>query len=228
MGPTCGPSIYCFPFFPVSGAFVALRALTANGFLLAVACGRRCSELHALSILPQHMRITAEGATLLPRAGFLAKNQTFSFTPEPIFLPALCRATGNPEDAPWCPVQCLRAYLKRTKARRGKIDQLFVTSCGQAKALSKTALSRWLVALVKRAYRELRLPAPQSLRAHDTRGQSASWALYAGVPVSEIIANAGWSTATTFQHVYLKDVLIAKETRASRAAVAALRAGRRC
>ena len=195
-----------------------------TAFLLAVACGRRCSEIHALSILPQHMRFSSEGVTLLPRAGYLAKNQSLVYTPEPVFLPDLRRATGNREDAPWCPVRCLKFYLDRTKDRRGSIDQLFITTMGQPNPISKTALSRWIIALVRRAYEKLGKPTPR-VRAHDTRGQSASWALYSGIPLAEIIANAGWRTATTFQQTYLQDVLVAKERRNSRPAVAALCAG---
>ena len=154
-----------------------------TAFLLAVACGRRCSELHALSISKNHMRFSPEGATLLPRAGFLAKNQALSFTPEPIFIPDLRRATGNSEDGPWCPVKCLKFYLARTKNLRGGVDQLFITTTKPHKPASKVTLSRWIVALVRRAYFELDRPAPQT-RAHDTRAQSSSWALYSGRPLS--------------------------------------------
>jgi hypothetical protein len=133
-----------------------------------VACGRRCSEIHALSVLPEHLHINESGATLLPRAGFLAKNQTIGFTPEPIFLPDLSKVTGDPEDAPWCPVRCLKYYLDRTKQLRGGIDQLFITIKVPHKALSRTSLSRWIVAVVKSAYQKFGHTAPLA-KAHDTR-----------------------------------------------------------
>ena len=218
--------------FIASREFSSLRELSLielsqrTAFLLSVACGRRCSEMQALSILPQHMRLTPEGVTLLPRAGFLSKTQALSFTPEPIFLPDLRRATGDREDRAWCPVRCLKAYLNRTRELRGSIDQLFVTTMEPRRPLSKTALSRWIVALVRRAYEKLDQPAP-SIRAHDTRSQSASWAYYSGVPLPEIMASAGWRTQTTFQQVYLRDVLVTADHRSPRTAVAALSAGRR-
>jgi site-specific recombinase XerD len=50
-----------------------MELASRTAFLLAVACGRRCSEMQALSILPQHRRFSEEGVTLLPRAGFSSK-----------------------------------------------------------------------------------------------------------------------------------------------------------
>ena len=120
-----------------------LKLFQCSAFLLAVVCGRGCSEMHALSILP-HMRFSREGVILLPRAVYLLKNQSLEFNPEPIFL------SGNREDAPWCPVRCLKFYLDRTKERRGSIDQLFITALGQQNPISKqhsvTGSLRWCVA----------------------------------------------------------------------------------
>jgi integrase len=193
-------------------AKLSLADLSARtAFLLAIACGRRCSELSALSILPQHLRFSVEGACLLPRAGFLAKNQALDFTPEPIFLPDLRKTTGDPEDAPWCPVRCLKFYLARTKPLRGSVDALFITHKRPYGPVSSRTLGRWIMVVVKSAYEKLNRQPPR-MRAHDTRSQASSWALYAGVPLKDIIASAGWKSATTFQQVYLKDVLILKES----------------
>jgi integrase len=199
-----------------------LSARTA--FLLAIACGRRCSELRALSVLPQHTRFALEGVYMLPRAGFLAKNQALDFAPVPIFLPDLRRATGDPEDAPWCPVRCLKFYLARTKPLRGSTDSLFITCKKPFGPVSTQTLGRWIMAVVKGAYEKLNRPPP-SVRAHDTRAQAASWALYSGVPLSDIVSCAGWKTSTTFQHVYLRDILIPKRNQRAQPGVAALRAG---
>jgi hypothetical protein len=58
----------------------------------------------------------------------MAKYQALDFAPVPIFLPDLRRkATGDPEDAPWGQVRCLKFYFARTKPRRGSIDTLFIT-----------------------------------------------------------------------------------------------------
>ena len=95
-------------------------------FLVAVACGRRCSDIHALSIDEHHLRFTNGGVSILPRTGFLAKNQTMSFTPSAVFLPDLVLVAGQAEK-PSCPVRALRWYLKRTKEITGDTMQLFIT-----------------------------------------------------------------------------------------------------
>ena len=76
-------------------------------FLVAVASGRPCSELHALSCSRNHLEFNRTQVSLLPRVGFLTMNQTVDFTPTPIILPDLRVATGCPDDAPWCPVRSL-------------------------------------------------------------------------------------------------------------------------
>lgn len=207
------------------GTLSLLDLSRRTAFLLAVACGRRCSEIHALSIRSGYLQVSEAGATILPRAGFLAKNQTLRFNPKPIFLPDLRRATGDPEDRHWCPVRCLKFYLAKTRPIRGETDQLFITSTLPHGPVSRKTLSRWIVEVVLGAYSKFDRTLPHAM-AHDIRGQSASWALYKGVPIAEIIANIGWQTETTFQSTYLKDVL-SGEHQSVRSAVAALRAGTR-
>lgn len=199
--------------FLASPEFSALHKLSLlelsqrTAFLLAVACGRRCSEIHALSIRPEYLEINESGAILLPRAGFLVKNQTIHFTPDPIFLPDLRKATLDPRDVAWCPVQCLKFYLARTKPLRKGIDQLFITSKLPHRPLSRTSLSRWIVTVVNCAYLKYGRPMPLGPFILGTgRGD---------------IASAGWQTQTTFQRVYLKDVFIRNRGR-SRMAVVAL------
>ena len=124
--------------------------------------------------------------------GFMAKNQTLSFTPEPIFLPDLRKVTKSaPHVAAWCQVRCLK----------------FITTKRPRKTLSRTSLSCWIVAVVKRAYQKFGRTLPFA-RAHDTRAISSSWALYKDVPVEEIVAIVGWQTPRSFQTTYPRDVLI--------------------
>ena len=169
------------------------------------------------------MQFTNEGVSLLPRAGFLAKNQTLSFTPTPVFLPDLRRFTGDFADEAWCPVRCSKFYLARTKPLRGDVDQLFVSTSKPHNAVSRPTLSRWLVSIIRSAYFSLGRTLP-GVRAHDTRALAASWALYAGVPLKDILANVGWQCNTTFQSAYLKDVPFGMDRRAW-SAIAALRVG---
>ncbi|VDI34728.1 Hypothetical predicted protein [Mytilus galloprovincialis] len=46
----------------------------------------------------------------------------------------------------------------------------------------------------------------KTVRAHDTRRLSTSWALFCGVSAEEILKAAHWTSETTFTSFYLKDV----------------------
>ena len=48
------------------------------------------------------------------------------------------------------------------------------------------------------AYNSEGLEPPIGLRAHSTRGMTASWALFQGVSVGEICAADSWATPHTF------------------------------
>jgi len=182
-----------------------------------------CLVLQFFSIKQEFMKFSDAGVSLLPRAGFLAKNQTISFTPQPVLLPDLRKFTGDPEDQVWCPVKCLKFYLARTKGLRAGEDQLFISSTPPHQPISRQTLSRWIVQIIKRAYSSLGRALP-GVKAHDTRAMAASWALYSGVSLDNIIENVGWQSASTFQQAYLRDVPIGVQRRAS-SAVASLKAG---
>ena len=114
------------PFEPLHQAnLMDLTRKTA--FLVAAACGRRVSEIQALSVAENHIRWSSDVVHLLPRAGFLAKNQTLDFTPKHIVLPDLRKASGSLDCGPWCPVQVLKSYIDRTAPYRGEVDSLFLT-----------------------------------------------------------------------------------------------------
>ena len=115
------------PFKPLDQA--SLLDLSRKTTLLVVAaCGRRVSEIHTLSTTERHLEFRASAVHLLPRAGFLARNQTMDFSPKHIVLPDLSKASKSPDCRLWCPVRVLKFYLHRTKPYRGEIDNLFLTT----------------------------------------------------------------------------------------------------
>lgn len=210
------------PFEPLSQcSLFELSIKTA--FLLAAASARRRSALHALSILPGHMRMEPHGVRLVPDASFLAKNQTVDFLPAPIFLASIDSFSSIREDKVWCPVRALRYYLRRTAPIRGSCSSLFVISRRPFGRASRDTISRWVVEAIRL------VPAGPSgcrPRAHQVRAMSASMALYKGVPLEDILQAAAWKTSNTFISSYLRDVL-RLETRMSSAFVSASSVGSR-
>ena len=69
-----------------------------------------------------------EESSLIPTAGFLAKNQSGSFEPLVIFVPDLKAFSAVAADKLWCPVWALRWYIDRTKSIRTGHEQLFVST----------------------------------------------------------------------------------------------------
>ena len=191
------------PFEPIHKA--SLFHLTIKTvFLVAIASGQRRSSLQALSIEPGHLRWETTGVRLIPKASFIAKNQTASSGSVEIFLPSLSSLSSVEEDKVWCPVRALKWYLDRTKSLRSSSD-LFVTSTAPHRAASKDTVSRWLVECIRLAGDDVLQTG--SSRAHDTRALGTSWALCNGATLEQIQKAAFWSNPNSFISCYLKDVV---------------------
>ena len=192
------------PFEPLGRA--SLRDMSLKtAFLLQLASGRRSSWLHACKTGPSHLRAETGGFRILP-ALVLDKNQSPSFAPEPVFIRNL--GEFSPDDKLHCPVRALKWYLDRTRPLRGKESFLFITTKEPFKRASKVTLSNWVKEAISGTYSHLSREDRQAMhiRAHDTRGVSASWAHLAGVSIPEILDAAAWSTPITFARFYLKDL----------------------
>ena len=171
-------------------------------FLLAVASGRRCSELHALTV-GGGIVFSNAGATLYFAPGFLAKNELSSFSASPIFIPYLNKGKGRAQRLN-CPVRALLWYVHRTRLIRGSEISLFISSKRPHKRVAKTTLANWLVDVIikSKAVKDDQLP-----RAHSVRALSSSCAAAKGISVADIVQTVSWRTSTTFVTTYLsKDV----------------------
>ena len=118
------------PFEPMKDKIKHLTLKTA--FLLALASGKRRSEIHAwvanrVSNLGQWRKVA-----LFPSSDFIAKNQLAregSQSVSPVTIPALTTIVDRQfkEDRTLCPVRALRFYLDRTKDLRGSRSLLFIS-----------------------------------------------------------------------------------------------------
>ena len=104
-------------------------------FLIAVASGKRCSELQALSV-GRFSIFSKAGVTLYFRPGFLAKNERSNFSARPMFLPYL-KINEDRSQRLSCPVRALKWYVDRTRLMRGSVQQLFITNKKPFKAAAK-------------------------------------------------------------------------------------------
>ena len=195
------------PYEPMGDA--SLRSVTLKcAFLLALASARRCSQLAALSVHPDHLVWTRTGVRLSTKVGFLAKNQRLDYTPSPIDLKAMKHYSSIKEDAAWCPVRALKYYVKRTEGLRGEAQQLFIKQVQPHDGVRPVTIAGWIVAVIKQAYPHGQAPGlEQTPHAHDVRGISASWAKFQGVPIDEIMQAAAWKSPNTFISCYMKDIV---------------------
>ncbi|XP_076459331.1 uncharacterized protein LOC143292702 [Babylonia areolata] len=179
-------------------------------FLISLASGRRCSEVHALSGITQDIAFESDGSIsfrFLPE--FLAKNQTPS-TPSPIlFIKPLSSILAHDyEDRFLCTVRALCVNLKRSHPFRSSKRRLFISwNLDHPRDISKTSLSRCIVSAIKGVYADtgLRLDA-SSARAHEVRAWSSSLALAHSARLQDIMDAAYWKNPATFNDFYLRDV----------------------
>ena len=135
------------PFEPLSEA--PLKWLTYKTvFLLALASGKRRSEIHAWTHSSVSSRRNWSEVTVSPSPAFLAKNQLASDGPDsikPVVIPALTTMLDSSlvEDKSLCPVRALKVYLDKTKSMRKGKALLFVSPReGYSKDISRITISQ--------------------------------------------------------------------------------------
>ncbi|CAG2233745.1 unnamed protein product [Mytilus edulis] len=106
-----------------------------------------------------------------------------------------------PPDRRLCVYLVLKEYLKRTVDIRSEEDSLILSYIKPHKKVSCSTISRWIKSVMCRAGIDTSI-----FKAHSTRSASTSKAKQNNVPVSDILAKAGWSSSTTFGKFYDKTV----------------------
>ena len=192
-----------------------LKHLTLKtAFLLALASGKRRSEIHAWVANKVSNLGHWEKVALFPSSDFIAKNQLArqgSQSVSPVTIPALTTIVDRQfkEDRTLCPVRALRYYLDRTKDLRGSRSLLLITfKKGQTSDIRPATLSSWLKQTILLCYKQADQQALDlvQVKAHDIRAFAASKAFYSGVSVDQIMQACHWKAHNTFTNFYLKDL----------------------
>ena len=168
-------------------------------FLLALATGKRRSELQALSRDPRDLRLSPQGAWLRTVAGFLPKAALPGHDPAPFFVSTLSpEEASSSTDERLCPVQCLGLYIRLTGGLQ-EGHRLFRLIRGDG-APSSDTLARWIVWAIRSAHDD---PTPGA-HAHQVRRLAASWAYQGGRhSLEEVLAAGWWASQNTFTRLYL-------------------------
>ena len=201
------------PFEPMKDT--DLKHLTLKtAFLLALASGKRRSEIHAWVANKVSNLGQWEKVTLFPSSDFIAKNQLAregSQSVSPVTIPALTTIVDRQfkEDRTLCLVWVLRYYLDRTKDLRGSQSLLFISfKKGHTSDIRPATLSSWLKQTILLCYKQADQQALDlvQVKTHDIRAFAASKAFYGGVSVDQIMQACHWKANHTFTNFYLKDL----------------------
>lgn len=205
------------PFEPLHTA--SLKYVTwKTVFLLALASGKRRSELHALTNRVIHHSVKWSKVTLVPETGFLAKTELVNrpACKSILTIPALSpivEASDEPQRK-LCPIRALKVYLQITKAKRGMKRKLFIAhKANFAGEIHANTISGWLRKVITLAHEDVPEETRTRLRikAHSIRSVASSWAFQKNVSLQNIMDACSWSSHNTFTSYYLKDMALEEE-----------------
>ena len=182
-------------------------------FLLALASGKRRSEIHTWTYDGTLSLGNWEQVQLTPSPSFIAKNQLAKEGPNsvsPVIIPALkCDQDPQNMDILLCPVRALKCYLDRTQETRTGRHLLFISyKLGHSKDIQCSTISSWLKNTIQFCYSKVESAdmVLTGVKAHDVRAFAASKAFYGGTSMDQIMQACHWKSHNTFTKFYLKDL----------------------
>ena len=191
-------------------------------FLLVLASGKRCSEIHAWTLDGLLCLGDWEQVQLVPSPSFIAKNELAKDGLQSIssvVIPTLKYNQGSKDtDILLRPIRALRCYLDRTRDLRGDRQLLFISfKQGHTKDIQCSTISSWIKNTIKFCYSKVDNADMDLLgvKAHDVRAFAASKAFYGGVSMDQIMQACHWKSHNTFTRLYLKDLAGQDQTEGS-------------
>ena len=169
---------------------LSLKELTQKlVMLLALTSAQRVQTLYSINI--EKMSVTdSEVRCVIEKTLKQSKQGCGSFS--------VC-VSAYPLDRRLCVVKYLREYLRRTTPLRESETALFICYQKPHKRASTQTISRWLRETLQAAGIDT-----GRYKSHSTRAVATSTARRMDVPLSDILAQAGWARETTFQKFYHK------------------------
>ena len=156
--------------------------------LLALTNADTCSDLAALDL---NFRTYQTNGVRFVIPGLIKSR--ISGAPIEAFYP------GFIEEPRLCPVLALKVYEKTKSLRKSSQswNPLFISSRKPFMPVKPATIGHWLKNLMKEAGNDTSL-----YTAHSTQGAATSKAKAIGVPMTEILKAANWSSASTFCRFY--------------------------
>ena len=178
------------------------RLFQKTVFLTMLASSRRPSDLAGLEYRkPTEISCNGNNELILfKHPSFEPKNRSLSFVPRPIKFPCL-----QPHDEDMCPVANLARYVKATADRRTQaLGYLFLPVEGGNSKCPPSYIAKATKRLIIEAHRSAgEERAGRSAQAKHLRKLASSLAFHAGKDLEDVLAAAGWGSASAFIRHYL-------------------------
>ena len=205
------------PFEPIHTADIKSITLKTV-FLVALASGKRRSELHAMKKNILHTKGWSS-VYIEPDPQFVAKtelNNKGSAMLKLVQIKALTKELPEEEigDRALCPVRALRYYIKQTEDIRGDRKKLFIAyKKGYKEEIHMNTISSWIKKTILLAYENAGTEDHQitGVKAHQVRSLAASWALHTNGSLADIMSSCTWKSHNTFSEFYLKDMSLIRD-----------------
>ena len=164
-----------------------------TAMLMALTRPSRSADLSKLDI--RFWTYTAKGVIFQPT--HLSKQSRSSKPIKEFFFPLYTT------DENICPVRALQAYEGRTASFRENNNKstLFLSWIGKHDPVSSSTIARWLRTCLQEAGINT-----DTFKAHSVRGAASSSAAWSGVTTLDILNAADWSSETTYQQFYHRDM----------------------
>ena len=183
------------PFVPAHRLSLLLLAKKTL-FLILMATSRRVHISKALCISEDKCSRTKSRVLFHIERKDLKQGGSMKKKPAPLEVRAF------PKNRRVDPVLYIEEYIKRTESVRGDIPQLFLTTKGPTRPISKDTARNWVKDILQKCGVNVNQFGPGS-----TRGASSSTASALGVSLEEILKAGEWSNASVWQTYYHKPVV---------------------
>ena len=118
----------------------------------------------------------------------------------PSYDPMLLSLKAYPPDRRLCVYTVLKEYLMRTKLIRGEEESLLISYIKPHTAVTKNTISWWIKTVMIRSGIE------DTFGSHSARSAVVSKVKLKGLPIKDIMDQAGWSVEATFTKFYHKKI----------------------
>jgi len=163
-----------------------------TAMLMALTHPSRSADLSTLDV---HSRTyTSKGVIFQP--SHLSKQSRSTKPVKEFFFPYYAT------DKALCPVMALKRYEECTASFRSEnSNYLFLSWIGKHEPVTSSTIARWLRTCLQEAGIDT-----NTFKTHSIRGATCSTAAWSGVTKSDILNAADWSSETTFQCFYHKEL----------------------